>query len=140
MVTFDYDGTDYRIDLIVETEDWLQTVAVHHGRTLQQLTYILTSDEHLRYLNQKYLAHDTDTDILTFDYSESQTHPIVCDVFVSVERIQENAREFRQPFVDELHRVMAHGLLHLCGYNDNTTQAKSAMTAQEDLALSLRIF
>ncbi|MDX2062014.1 MAG: rRNA maturation RNase YbeY [Bacteroidia bacterium] len=140
MVAYDYYDTGFRLDLADETERWLLTVATHHGRHVGQLTYIFTSREHHRYLNEKYLSHTDDTDILTFDYSEGPTSPVVADVFISIDQVKDNAREFTVPFVDELHRVMVHGLLHLMGYDDHSPTDKARMQQQEDLALNLRLF
>jgi probable rRNA maturation factor len=140
MIQFTYEDIEWQLDLVEEVTDWLSTLAVHHGRAAQQLTYIFTTDEQVRYLNDKYLQHDYYTDILTFDYSEGAKKPIVGDVFISIERVMENANGLNQPFVDELHRVMAHGLLHILGFDDKEPILAAEMRQQEEFALNLRMF
>jgi rRNA maturation RNase YbeY len=103
------------------------------------LNFIFCSDNYLLSINQNFLKHDTLTDIITFDNSEDK-RVIVGDIFISLERIQENAESFGVTIKDELHRVMIHGTLHLLGYADKAKEAKALMTDKEDLYLSKRIF
>ncbi len=104
---------------------WLQEVAAAEGFQLDQLAFYFCSDAHLLQLNQQYLQHDTLTDILTFPYG---TQPIQADIYISVDRILENASQFspEQP-LRELYRVIVHGLLHMCGHTDENEQAKALM-------------
>ena len=102
-----------------------------------ELNYIFCSDRHLLSLNQQYLRHDTLTDIITFDYSEGK-EDISGDIYISIDRVGENATRFKVPFEDELHRVMAHGVLHLLGYKDKTPADKALMRKKEEACLSLR--
>jgi rRNA maturation RNase YbeY len=140
MIQFAAEDTDFKLDLPTETADWLMLLAQHHGYTVLELNYVFCSDEHLLYLNQKYLQHDEYTDILTFDYSEKKSKKIVGDIFISIDRVRDNAQQLGQAFVDELHRVMAHGLLHLVGFDDSTDDLQAIMRQQEDFALNLRMF
>lgn len=110
---------------------WLTAVISAEGFKLKELNYIFCSDAYLLQINQQYLDHDTYTDIITFDNSE-QEKMIVGDIFISVERIRENAAKFNVLEATELHRVMVHGALHLLGYPDKTPAAKKIMTAKED--------
>lgn len=101
------------------------------------INFIFCSDDYLLEINKKYLQHDTFTDIITFDYSVSDG-PISGDVFISIDRVKENAKQFQTPFVNELHRVMIHGVLHLAGYKDKTSEEKKLMRSKEDYYLSLQ--
>lgn len=100
------------------------------------INFIFCSDEYLFQLNQKYLKHDTYTDIITFDSSVEETE-ISGDIFISLERVKENSKQFSGSFVKELHRVMIHGILHLLGYKDKSPKDKEAMSGKEDYYLSL---
>jgi probable rRNA maturation factor len=114
---------------------WIKSVIEEEGYALQELNFILCSDEYLLRINQQYLNHDTYTDVITFDNSEA-LKMIVGDIFISLERIQENAKEFKHTVADELCRVMAHGTLHLLGYKDKSKAAKTLMTEKEDYYLA----
>jgi len=114
---------------------WIKSVIEEEGYALQELNFILCSDEYLLRINQQYLNHDTYTDVITFDNSEA-LKMIVGDIFISLERIQENAKEFKHTVADELCRVMAHGTLHLLGYKDKGKAAKTLMTEKEDYYLA----
>ncbi|NQX41912.1 rRNA maturation RNase YbeY [Pedobacter steynii] len=114
---------------------WIKSVIEEEGYVLQELNFILCSDEYLLRINQQYLNHDTYTDVITFDNSEA-LKMIVGDIFISLERIQENAKEFKHTIADELCRVMAHGTLHLLGYKDKGKAAKTLMTEKEDYYLA----
>ncbi|MGZ3836667.1 MAG: rRNA maturation RNase YbeY, partial [Mucilaginibacter sp.] len=106
---------------------------------LKELNYIFCSDQYLLQINQQYLDHDTYTDIVTFDNSDI-AKVIVGDIFISIDRIRENAAKFNTGEVNELHRVIIHGALHLLGYTDKKADSKKTMTAKEDHYLSLRNF
>lgn len=115
--------------------DWIKSTIITEGYKLKELNYIFCSDKYLIELNQQYLNHDTYTDIITFDNSETEGL-VIGDIFISVERIRENASLFSVPEADELHRVIIHGVLHLMGYQDKTKKDKSLMTNKENLYLS----
>lgn len=112
---------------------WIQAVLEREGKQLQQLTYIFCSDEYLYEINLEYLGHDTYTDIITFPYSEPPV--IEGDLFISIDRVRENAQALGLPFEQELRRVMIHGVLHLCGYPDKTPEESARMRAKEEEAL-----
>jgi rRNA maturation RNase YbeY len=118
---------------------WVKNTIVEEGFKLKELNFIFCSDNYLLSMNQDYLKHDTLTDIITFDNSE-QKRVIVGDIFISLERIRENAQSFKVTTESELHRVMIHGTLHLLGYADKGKEAKALMTSKEDLYLSKRTF
>lgn len=115
--------------------NWLRETISAEGYVLEELNFIFCSDEYLLGINQQYLDHDTYTDVITFDNSEAPK-TIVGDIFISIDRIKENAKEFKHDFMDELCRVMVHGTLHLLGYPDKGKVAKKIMTEKEDLYLA----
>lgn len=118
---------------------WIKDTIVAEGFKLDELNFILCSDEYLLRINQEYLDHDTYTDVITFDNSE-QENLITGDIFISMDRIIENASGFGLSEEMELHRVMIHGTLHLLGYKDKGKAAKQQMTEKEDHYLQLRLF
>jgi probable rRNA maturation factor len=118
---------------------WVERVAVVHEYRIAQLTFIFCSDEYLHRLNVEYLNHDTLTDIITFDNADD-ADVLEGDIFISVERVQDNAKDLGVTFRDELHRVMIHGVLHLLGYHDKDLLSQTAMRRKEDYCLSLRTF
>lgn len=117
---------------------WIKSAIENEKRITGMLNFIFTSDQHLLSINQSYLNHDTYTDIITFDYCEDNN--VSGDIYISVERISENAETFKNSFRDELHRVIIHGTMHLCGYADKAPADKALMTEKEDYYLSLRSF
>ncbi|HEY1063286.1 MAG TPA: rRNA maturation RNase YbeY [Daejeonella sp.] len=118
---------------------WIRNTIMTEKHRLRLLNFIFCSDSYLLNINQKYLKHDTYTDIITFDNSDLKQE-IVGDIFISLDRIRENAKELKVNEKDELHRVMIHGTLHLLGYPDKGKSAKALMTEKEDLYLSKRAF
>ncbi len=118
---------------------WIKNTIVAEKHRLRLLNFIFCSDSYLLNINQQYLKHDTYTDIITFDNSDTEQE-IAGDIFISLERIRENAKELDVNEKDELHRVMIHGTLHLLGYPDKGKSAKALMTEKEDLYLSKRAF
>ena len=124
----------FKSDLILQDKtkfsDWISRICKSEGFQLGQLDYIFCSDEFLLELNKEYLNHDTLTDIITFDYSNGKT--ISGDVFISTERVKENAETYSVEFENEILRVMAHGVLHLMGYKDKSNSEKDLMRIKED--------
>lgn len=117
------------------TSKWLQRVAAAEGRKIESLSYVFASDPFVASLNRKFLRHNTYTDILTFDYSENG--PLTAEIYISIARVRENAKEFGEPFSRELRRVIVHGLLHLLGYDDTTPREAARMRRKEEACLSL---
>jgi rRNA maturation RNase YbeY len=117
---------------------WLRKSISQEGYSCGPVTIVFCSDEALLEINQKYLQHDTFTDIVTFDYSSD--NEISGDLFISIDRVEENAAQRAISMVDELHRVMIHGILHLCGYSDKSPADQLLMRSKEDYYLSLRTF
>jgi rRNA maturation RNase YbeY len=119
-----------------KTTSWVKSVIKKEGAKLNSLNYIFCSDEYLRDVNIQYLKHKTYTDIITFNYNSSAKE-IEGEIYISVDRIRENAEKFKVDFKTELHRVIIHGVLHLIGFNDKTKTEKSLMREKEDTYLSL---
>lgn len=113
---------------------WIQQTINRYGGHLLAIQYIFCSDEYLHQLNIEYLDHDTLTDIITFPYAEPPT--VWGDLFISIDRVQDNARSMNLDFQQELHRVMIHGVLHLLGYRDKSEAEEAEMRRLEDLALA----
>lgn len=116
--------------------NWIKSVIAAEKRKPGEINFIFCSDAHLITINRQYLQHDDYTDIITFDYCEDKK--IIGDIFISIERIKENAEKFKVPVNTELHRVIIHGVLHLCGYKDKTPEHKKQMTQREDDCLATR--
>ncbi|WCT12305.1 rRNA maturation RNase YbeY [Mucilaginibacter jinjuensis] len=119
----------------LKLKKWIKETIEAEGYKLQELNYIFCSDEYLLQMNQQYLDHDTLTDIITFDNSETPGK-IVGDIFISIERIRENAEKFNVTETRELQRVIIHGTLHLLGYPDKKPAEKKVMTEKEDFYLN----
>ena len=117
-------------------KSWLKGIALKEKVLINDLNYIFGDDEDLLKINSGYLGHDTYTDIITFDHSE-QKHKIEGDVFISLERVEANAKKFNTTFENETYRVMAHGLLHLCGYKDKKKKDIVLMRKKEEECLEL---
>lgn len=120
----------------ITIKNWLQSVAEQEGNSIAALSFIFCTDDYLHQINMDYLNHDTLTDVITFQYTEDETEPIAGDIFISIDRIKENAAEFNASFDTELHRVMVHGTLHLLGYGDKSPEDKTLMTEKENFYLA----
>ena len=114
---------------------WLIEIARSENKSIKRINYIFCSDEYLLEVNKNYLQHDYYTDIITFDLSESEV--IESDIYISIDRVQDNANNFNSNTQTELLRVLAHGLLHLIGYNDKTKDEQTIMRNKEEACLSL---
>lgn len=138
-IHFFSEDISYTLKQKLLVRNWINQTILAEGYRLGELSFIFTSDEYLLKINREYLNHDNYTDIITFDNSDTEKL-IKGDIFISIERIRENARKFNVNERDELHRVMIHGTLHLLGYPDKGKEAKKVMTTKEDHYLSLREF
>lgn len=138
-ISFFEEDIPFKLKNKAQVRQWITDTITAEGYKLKELTYIFCSDAYLLQINQQYLDHDTYTDIITFDNSEEEGR-IIGDIFISVERIRENAQKFNVSETDELHRVIIHGVLHLLGYTDKTAVSKENMTQKEDEYLSKRSF
>lgn len=135
-IHFFNEETSYSLKNKRAIKAWVASAIAHEGYVLQELNFILCSDEYLLRMNQDYLNHDTYTDVITFDNSET-LKTIVGDIFISIDRIKDNAKSMKVSVAEELCRVMIHGTLHLLGYKDKGKGAKTLMTAKEDQYLAL---
>ena len=124
---------DFEAESVSNLEPWIKTVITKENKTLGELNYIFCTDEYLLEKNQTFLNHNTSTDIITFDYSEE--NQISGDIFISIERVKENARKFAVEFETELKRVMIHGVLHLIGYKDKSEDEQKLMREKENFYL-----
>ena len=138
MIRFHCEDISYQLPNKIATRNWLMQLIKAEGFKSNDINFIFTSDEYLLEINKKYLGHDYYTDVITFDYSEMSA--IGGDVFLSYDRMKRNCKALKTKEIDEVNRVLAHGVLHLCGYNDKTKQDKLKMTSKEDYYLSLRTF
>ena len=135
-VSFHFEDVEFELPNEQKLSDWLQSVAESEGKEFVEVNYIFCSDERLREMNVEFLDHDYYTDVITFPYAEDAVHG---DVFISSERVADNAKTLQVPFEHELCRVLVHGVLHLAGYQDKTEAAEQVMREREDFYLK-RIF
>ena len=138
-IEFVSEEIDFTLPDAEKVISWLTAIVTEHAYTLTELTYVFCSDEYLHGINLEYLDHDTYTDIITFNNAD-EPDVIESDIFISIDRVRENAAQLNIPFLDELHRVMIHGILHLLGYDDKQPELKAQMRQAEDNCLSLRKF
>ncbi|MFV8374245.1 rRNA maturation RNase YbeY [Flavobacterium sp. LB1P71] len=134
MINFNYE-TDFTLDNEEAVALWLSNVITSENKKEGEINYIFCDDEYLHEINLEYLNHDTLTDIISFDYTMG--NELSGDVFVSVERVKDNAVDFNVPFEDELKRVLVHGVLHYCGYKDKGEADELIMRSKEDEKLAL---
>ncbi|WP_425389674.1 rRNA maturation RNase YbeY [Ekhidna sp.] len=127
---------DFSLSNSSEQSDWISSIIINHNYDLQELNYIFCSDEYLLAINKEHLDHDYYTDIITFDNSD-KAGVIESDIFISVDRVKENASNQNTTFKEELNRVMIHGVLHLLGFGDKSEEEKKVMREKEDACLSL---
>ncbi len=136
-ILFFFEGISFSFQKRTLTRTWLEQVAKKEHKKITALNYVFCSDEYLLSMNKEHLNHDTYTDIITFGYSPKESTEITGDIFISIDRVKENAKTYQTTFQNELRRVLSHGLLHLCGYKDKTSSDKSTMREKEESALSL---
>jgi len=134
MISYNYE-TDFELSNEVDLTKWINAVIKSHDCTLQEINYIFVDDDYQHKLNLEYLNHDTLTDIISFDYSVGNN--LQGDIYISVERVVDNAHDFNVEFKDELHRVIIHGVLHYCGFKDKSEADAKQMRSKEDEALAL---
>ncbi len=137
LINFYSEDIQYRLRNKKLINKWLLSAIESESGQVEEISFIFTSDNFLINLNTEYLSHDTFTDIITFQYNE-EGDKLHSDVFVSIERVKDNAKLFNQSILNELHRMLIHGVLHLLGYDDKNKTSKQLMTTKEDYYLSLR--
>lgn len=129
-IQFFSEDIDFELVRFGSIADWLHRVLVAEGKSPKGITFVFCSDEYLHRLNTQYLQHDTYTDVITFPYSEGEE--VEGDIFISVDRVRENAQAFQSTFEGELLRVMVHGVLHLCGYRDKEEEDRLEIREKEN--------
>ena len=129
MISFNYE-TDFELDNEAQYEDWISRIIESEGFDEGDINYIFCDDEYLHKINVEYLDHDTLTDIISFDYTVGNL--IQGDIFVSIERVKDNANDFNVSFDEELKRVLSHGVLHYCGYKDKSPEDEALMRSKEE--------
>ena len=134
MITFNYEN-EFNLKDEKSLENWIENLVDNKGFEIGEINYIFCDDAYLHKLNVEFLKHDTLTDIISFDNSFGKL--INGDIFISVERVEDNANDFKVSFNDELHRVMIHGVLHYMGFKDKSDDEKQEMRNQENEALLL---
>lgn len=135
-IHFHSEEVDFHLVNEKKTIKWIKDSIKNETKNVGEISYIFCSDEYLHQMNLKYLNHDTFTDIITFDYTEENI--ISGDIFISIDRVKENATKFKTTFEGELSRVIIHGVLHLMGYKDKSAQEKEQMRSKENFYLTLQ--
>ena len=136
-INFHSEGVDFHLVNEKKRIKWIKDSIKNEAKKVGEISYIFCSDEYLHKMNLEYLNHDTYTDIITFDYTEENI--VSGDIFISIDRVKENAIKFKTLFEKELSRVIIHGALHLMGYKDKSAQEKKQMRSKEDFYLTLLI-
>ena len=129
MISFNYE-TDFELENEAQYEDWISRIIESEGFDEGEINYIFCDDEYLHKINVEYLDHDTLTDIISFDYTVGNV--LQGDIFVSIERVRDNANDFNVSFEEELKRVLSHGVLHYCGYKDKSPKDEALMRSKEE--------
>ena len=135
MISFNYE-TDLKLENETKISEWISKAIISENCKEGELNYIFCSDDYLHKINVDFLNHDTLTDIISFDYSVGKE--LHGDIYISVERVEDNAKDFDVSFEDELARVMIHGILHYCGYKDKSDEDAKLMRTKENYYLSTR--
>ena len=138
MLDINYEDVDDLSLNDIDLTNWISKVCINENYNLGDISLIFCSDEYLLDMNRTHLDHDYYTDIITFDYTDNQI--VSGDLFISIDRVRDNASDFNVSFDHELHRVIIHGVLHLCGYKDKSDDEEKLMRTKENNALSLISF
>lgn len=136
MITYNAENVKFPKIKRRETTAWIKKVAASYGRKVGEIGYLFCDDEKILEVNREYLRHDYYTDIITFDYDEDDI--ISGDLVISLDTVKSNAELFHKNYDEELHRVIIHGILHLCGINDKGPGEREIMEAAENKALAMR--
>ena len=137
MITYNAEGIRMPKIRKRDTSAWIKAVAASYGRKVGDIGYMFVDDEKILEVNREYLGHDYYTDIITFDYDEDDI--ISGDLVISLDTVRTNAEQFGKDYDEELHRVIIHGILHLCGINDKGPGEREIMEAEENKALAMRL-
>ena len=137
MITYQTEGVKMPKIRKRDTTAWIRAVAASYGKTVGEVGYLFCDDEKILEVNNEYLGHDYYTDIITFDYCEGDV--LNGDLVISLDTVRTNAEQFKKSYEEELHRVIIHGILHLCGINDKGPGEREIMEAAENRALAMRV-
>lgn len=137
MITYNADSVKMPNIKKRETSAWIKAVAATYGRKIGEVGYMFVDDKKILEVNNEYLGHDYYTDVITFDYDEGDT--VNGDIVISLDTVRTNAELFGKTYEEELHRVIIHGILHLCGINDKDPGEREQMEAAENKALAMRV-
>jgi probable rRNA maturation factor len=135
LISFHAEGVSFNLKNNTAIKDWIISTISKEDKKVGEITYVFCSDKYLHKINLEHLKHDTYTDIITFDYTDGRT--VGADIFISIERVTENAQTYKSTFDKELSRVIIHGVLHLLGYKDKTIEEAKRMREKEDFYLTL---
>lgn len=135
-ITFDAENIDFPKIKKRETTNWIKSIAKNYGKKIGDISYLFCTDEKILEVNREYLQHDFYTDIITFDYSEGEQ--IAGDIIISLDTVLSNSENYQTDYNEELHRVIIHGILHLCGLKDKSDAEYKEMKEAEERALHLR--
>ncbi len=138
MISIDFIDTEVLTSEMYGVKEWIRVFVKSYGKEVGELYYSFCSDEYLYNMNVELLGHDFYTDIITFPLNECESI-LSAEFHISIDRIRENATIFNRSFKDELHRVMAHGVLHLVGFDDHSEEEENEMRRQEDRCLEMRV-
>jgi rRNA maturation RNase YbeY len=136
MISYSAEGVKFPNIKKRETTNWIRRVAESYGKKIGEIGYLFVNDGKILEVNNEYLGHDYYTDIITFDYTEGDT--LNGDIVISLDTVSSNAQQFGRPYDEELHRVIIHGILHLCGINDKGPGEREIMEAAENKALAMQ--
>ena len=136
MISYSAEGVKFPHIKKRETTKWIRRVAESYGKKIGEIGYLFVNDGKILEVNNEYLGHDYYTDIITFDYTEGDT--LNGDIVISLDTVSSNAQQFGRPYDEELHRVIIHGILHLCGINDKGPGEREIMEAAENKALAMQ--
>jgi probable rRNA maturation factor len=137
MIYFNSELKSFKLANKQKVKNGLKLIAEQEGKKIDELNYIFVDDDALLAINKQFLAHETFTDIISFDNNDDADEYIEGDIFISIDRVKENAVNFEVEFQDEIFRVISHGLLHLCGYGDKSKDEKAIMREKEDVAIEI---
>lgn len=135
-IHFFYENTDFKITAAQKTKNWIKNIIKNENFEVGAMNFIFCDDQYLHRINMEYLQHDTYTDIITFDQSDDETK-IDCEIFISIDRVKENAQNLQTTFENELKRVMIHGVWHILGFGDKTEEEAKIMRQKEDESLAI---
>ena len=137
-IHFISEDLEFELDDYSQVEEWISRIVNDHGKVIGDFSFYFCSDEYLLEINREALNHDYYTDIITFPLHVEGADELASEIYISVDRVKDNADSFGASFIDELHRVIIHGVLHLLGYDDKTEVLKSGMRLMEEQCLKAR--